>query len=179
MANKLLLISHLNCGNSELGTGYLKDYQSAYEGDVHVISLNEPHIDRRNRVKDLKNFQVYNCKTDGKPGAAIAIKGNVSFLPAMQLCSADCMVGQVILPNGIKFYIISIYMRPQQSVAIQDSLETLQKVLDALGHCRNMPVVICSDTNCRSHRFGESSDKTITDNRGELLYDFMIDNSIL
>lgn len=61
MANKLLLISHLNRGNSEKGTEYLKDFQSAYSEDVHIISLNEPPIDKRNRVKGLETFEVYSC----------------------------------------------------------------------------------------------------------------------
>lgn len=64
-------------------------------------------------------------------------------------------------------------MIPQQSVSIADNLAKLQSIIDVFNR-DNLPIVIFSDTNCRSHLSGESDDANITGNRGELLLELTL-----
>lgn len=170
-----LFISHLNCANSPVGIAYLKAFQERYPDREHIISLNDPPLFRQ-KIRDLETFKVFRVKNKDKVGAAIAIRGGINFLPSYHLSSEDCVVGQVVLPDKTKFYIISIYMRP--SVHLKTSLEKLQVILDTIT-IDNLPIVICSDTNCRSYAFGEPPTAKFQPEKGIALLDFVQDNDLI
>lgn len=176
-----LSISHLNCNRSVNNSLFIQTYISDNLEDIHLISLNEPNISSRK----IKGLEVCQCifTDDSKPRAAVAVRGKdnkVTILPLLHLSDKDCVVIQVILSEGVKFYFISSYFCPGESrESFIISLNKLSGIIKTLRENNNMPVVLCSDTNSRSYEWGEPRDAKFDTFRGREFREFMIDNDLI
>lgn len=132
--------------------------------DNYVISLNDPYL-FNGRVAKL-NHKVHQ-KVGAECRAAIAIRGpSIDLLPLNDLTTHNVAVAQILIPSK-SFYLISAYFPPPPNGNLDTELEELDAIIKQLPPG---PLIICSDTNCRSVEWGDC----ISNSRGVKLYDFIL-----
>lgn len=156
-----LSISHLNMNRSPNAGHFLNDFSSDKQINF-VISINEPPR-KYNKIYSLSHQLYFTSDTESK--AVIAIKGpSIKALFLRHLSSSNFAVAQILLPNS-KFYFISAYLHPTNVIA--EDTSTLAYILDQLPS--SAPIIICSDTNCRSTVWNDTDNNTRSETFLELI----------
>lgn len=166
-------ISHLNMQHSCRGATYLSEYCELIPDMDYIISLNEPPI-RGEVIQGMQNFDLYYVP-DKNIRAAIAIrsiKKNIKGLLFRHLSNKDRVVLEIRVPNRPSFYLISLYLHCNTN--IEDDLIQLQHVISLLDG--DKPLIIASDTNCRSSLWGDTW--CIPSSRANALIDFISFNDL-
>ena len=156
-----LNVSHLNMHHSKSAAVYLNTFSQPKDTNF-IISINDPYL-LNGKVCKLA------LKAHYKPGdrcrAVVAVKGpSIDLLPLPDLTSHNLAVAQVRIP-GKDFYFISIYFHPHGK--LDEDIELLDSVIRQLP--THSPLVICSDSNCRSTAWFD----TVDNPRGSKLLDFV------
>lgn len=181
-----LLISHLNCNRTVDASNYLQSFIDAHPNDVHLISLNEPNFNRKNKISGLTYTTLYCGNTVGAKSRAaiIAYSTQVDYTPSifqlMQFSDGDCTVVQVVLPNRLKFYLISIYLWPNDTAEqFKNRIARLELIVRNLRNRNNDPIVIATDSNCRHPDWDPAINDQTPSPREEEWSSFLYDNSFI
>lgn len=138
-------------------------------------------------LKTIANLQVtkfilsplfQSCYIPGKEcRTAVLFKGPGKFVVIFRKDISDhnCVITIVRLPGKTSFYFISLYLACSSSSALQDQLDRLDNCLSLLDN--SLPIIICSDTNCRSAQWGDNYGKFSMD-RANRLTEFLTNNDL-
>lgn len=169
-------ISHLNMQRSCKGADFLVGYCEQFSKEtVFLTSLNEPPLSNNGKkINGMETFELYFIEP--KPRAAIAVRGrNVEVLFLKHLSSSDFAVIQVKVKDMIPFYMVSMYFQCDHDLEIDLSfLES--KILSQINP--NEPLVLCTDSNCRSPLWGDTNG-TYSHVRGNTLFEFFSEQNLI
>ena len=139
--------------------------KNVYKDDINVIFITEPYtIGSSNTLLDVPN-DVYNIYSERGGRTALVTKGIVSW-KVPQFCSKDIIVCQTKINNKLTF-LVSLYL--------DCKVPSLPKeLIDLMRNVGNNDVLIGTDSNAHSTVWNCPS----TDNRGDMVNKFLIDNNL-
>lgn len=156
-----------------MGAVFIKNYCEISRDKIYLVSINEPTL-KAGKLSDLEGFQ--SCYIPGKEcRAAILFKGPGKFdvIFRKDISDHNCVVTIVRIPGKTSFYFISLYLACSTSTFLQDQLDRLDNCLSLLDN--SLPIVIFSDTNCRSAQWGDNFGRFSMD-RANRLTEFFFSN---
>ncbi len=138
---------------------------SVYKNDTFVIFITEPYtIGGSNTLLDVPS-DVFNIFSEKNGRTALVTKGITSW-KVPQFCSKDIIVCQTKINNKLTF-LVSLYL--------DCKVPSLPKeLIDLMRNVGNNDVLIGTDSNAHSTVWNCSS----TDNRGDMVNKFLIDNNL-
>ncbi len=138
---------------------------SVYKNDTFVIFITEPYtIGGSNTLTDVPN-DVFNIFSEKNGRTALVTKGIISW-KVPQFCSKDIIVCQTKINNKLTF-LVSLYLDCKV-------LSLPKELIDLMANVGNCDVLIGTDSNAHSTVWNCSS----TDNRGDMVNTFLIDNNL-
>lgn len=168
-----LLAFHINLHRSPQPSYFL--CKSIASLDNVVVCVNEPvFYEKTGKISKLDIFDkiYYSTLPDTRCRAAIGIKGKkLNAILLSQYSSPDLVVLDLNF-NGTRFIIISAYLPPNEH--FDESLAFLDDVIQKIK-IKNLPILICSDTNARSNMWNDN----LTNERGKQFEDFVINNELI
>ena len=139
--------------------------KNVFKDDINVIFITEPHkISSSNTLLDVPN-DVFNIFSEKNGRTAVVTKGIISW-KVPQFCSKDIIVCQTKINNKLTF-LVSLYL--------DCKVPSLPKeLIDLMRNVGNNDVLIGTDSNAHSTVWNCS----FTDNRGDMVNNFLIDNNL-
>ena len=139
--------------------------KSVYKDDTNVIFITEPYtIGSSNTLLDVPN-DIYNIYSERGGRTALVTKGITSW-KVPQFCSKDIIVCQTKINNKLTF-LVSLYL--------DCKVPSLPKeLIDLMRNVGNNDILIGTDSNAHSTVWNSPS----TDNRGDMVNKFLIDNNL-
>ena len=139
--------------------------KNVFKHGINVIFITEPHtVTKSNSLLDVPN-DVFNIFSEKNGRTALVTKGITSW-KVPQFCSKDIIVCQTKINNKLTF-LVSLYL--------DCKVPSLPKeLIDLMRNVGNNDVLIGTDSNAHSTVWNCSS----TDNRGDMVNKFLIDNNL-
>ena len=139
--------------------------KSVYKNDTNVIFITEPYtIGSSNTLLDVPN-DIYNIYSERSGRTALVTKGITSWkIP--QFCSKDIIVCQTKINNKLTF-LVSLYLDCKVPCLPKE-------LIDLMRNVGNNDILIGTDSNAHSTVWNCS----LTDNRGDMVNKFLIDNNL-
>ena len=131
---------------------------------INIIFLMEPpKITKANKLADIPD--IFNCFADKSGRDALITKGITSWR-CPQYCTRDIVVCQAKFNNSLT-YLVSMYLDQD----ILDFPPEFRELIQKRGDC---DIIIGTDSNAHSTVWNCAN----TDNRGEFIEDFLINNDL-
>lgn len=165
-----------------LVASWLKGFTKSSDKDaIHIISIQEPPCNEgKNEVKDLETLELHYIK-HANVRAAVGAKGTgVTTQFHRNLSNRDLAVTEIRIQGLTSMIFISAYFEPESgrsTVLLEQNIDHLQDALIKLGS--NKPIIIASDTNCRSPMWGDTWCQSACKFRAKVLEDFLLLNDLI
>ena len=163
----LLKTMQMNIGRNEEEMIELLKY--AHESDIDLIMIQEPYTRSQLAFSDNKKFKLISKSTGGRAKSTIAIKPNLKHLLDDELTDENHVI--VVINEDV---FVSSYFNLEEADGkrkVESDLNLIQRVIDKY-HTKS--IFLFSDSNSRNEIWGDK----ITNSRGHILYEFILQNQL-
>ena len=139
--------------------------KNVYKDGINVIFVTEPYtVSKSNSLLDVPN-DVFNVFTE-RGGRTALVTAGINTWKVPQFCSKDVIVCQTKINNKLTF-LVSLYLDCKV-------LGFPKELVDLMRNVGNNDILIGTDSNAHSTVWNSPA----TDNRGDLVNKFLIDNNL-